>query len=141
MKIKLDIDQKSLKKILGKYPSVTAAYLIGSVAEKRERADSDLDIVLLVDKNFDPRSFGLLYKEINGLIQHPNLDLRIAIPQNTDPLFLFQLLKGKLLFARNQEERIRLETKIMKFYYDSQYLRNIFHHYLNQRLEEGAYGR
>ncbi len=135
------IDQKALKSILQNHPSVLAAYLIGSVAEKRERNDSDLDIVLLVDKNFDPHSFGSLYQKINQLIRHPNLDLRIANLQNTDPLFLFQLLKGELLFTRDQAEQIQLETRIMKLYYDNQHLRDIFHHYLNQRLKEGTYGQ
>ncbi len=135
------INQKALGGVLQNYPSVLAAYFIGSVAEKRERNDSDLDIVLLVDKNFDPRSFGSLYQKISQFVRHPNLDLRIANLQDTDPLFLFQLLKGKLLFARNQTERIQLETRIMKLYYDSQHLRDIFHHYLNQRLKEGTYGQ
>jgi len=139
--MKTSIDQKKLAEILNKYPNIIAAYLIGSVAQQRERKDSDLDIVLLVDKNFDPNHFGFLYRKINAITRHPNLDLRVAVLENTNPLFLFQLLKGKLLFTRNPKQQVTLEAKIMKLYYDSQHLRNIFHYYLNKRLEGGIYGR
>ena len=139
--MKTNINAQKLAQLLKQYPGIIAAYLIGSVAEGRERQDSDLDIALLVEKNFDLNLFGSLYQKINSLVGHPNLDLRIVIPEKTDPLFLFQLLGGKLLYARNQKELISLEVKIMKLYYDSQHLRNIFHYYLNRRLEGSTYGR
>ncbi len=139
--MKTNINAQKLAQLLKQYPGIIAAYLIGSVAEGRERQDSDLDIVLLAEKNFDLNLFGPLYQKINSLVGHPNLDLRIVIPEKTDPLFLFQLLGGKLLYARNQKELISLEVKIMKLYYDSQHLRNIFHYYLNRRLEGSTYGR
>ena len=139
--MRVNIDTKKLAQILKQYPAIIAAYLIGSAAEGRERQDSDLDVILLVEKNFDLNLFGPLYQKINNLLNHPNLDLRIIIPEKTDPLFLFQLLGGKLLYARNREELINLVVKFMKLYYDSQHLRNIFHYYLNKRLERGAYGQ
>lgn len=135
------INLKKLTKILKNHSFIIAAYLIGSIAQKRDRKDSDLDLILLVDKNFKPERFGTLYRKISVLVSHPNLDLRIARLEDTDPLFLFQILGGRLLFARNTKELVKTEVKIMKLYYDSQHLRNIFHYYLNKRLEKGIYGR
>ena len=135
------LNLSKFKKICRQHPLIIAAYLTGSVAEKRERKDSDLDIILLVERNFSLKCFGELYQKINRLISHPNLDLRLVTLEETDPLFLFQLLQGKQLFARDKQEIVVLEVKIMKLYYDSQHLRNIFHYYLNQRLEKGTYGR
>jgi len=136
------IDQKKLKLILGRYREILAAYLIGSASQEGSmRKDSDLDIVLLASRRFNLAKFGRLYQEIDRIINHPHLDLRIVIPEKTDPLFLFQLLKGKLLFVRNPKKQIEQEVKFMKLYYDSQHLRNIFHHYLDKRLEERVYGR
>jgi len=58
-----------------------------------------------------------------------------------DSLFLFQVASGQVLYARSEKERVAFEKKAMFFYYDTQYLRNIFQHHLSQRIREGNYGR
>jgi predicted nucleotidyltransferase len=126
---------------LAKKPEIKLAYLIGSAARGSLRADSDLDIVLVVDSDYlEKVDFGSLYLTLSRTVNHPNLDLRMAALKKTDPLFLFNVIGGELLYSRDEKERVNFEAKTMIYYYDTQHLRNIFHHYLNQRLEKGEYG-
>ncbi|MDP2860398.1 MAG: nucleotidyltransferase domain-containing protein [bacterium] len=135
------IDLLKLRKILVKMPEVKLAYLIGSVATGITRKDSDLDIVLVLEKGAEKGfDYGKTYLLLEETVNHPNLDLRIAT-EETDPLFLFQVTAGNLIYAKNEAERVCFEAKTMVNFYDTQHLRGIFHHYLNQRIKEGKYGR
>ncbi|MBL7078329.1 nucleotidyltransferase domain-containing protein [Candidatus Shapirobacteria bacterium] len=136
------INQKKLREILSSISQVKLAYLIGSQKEKRSRKDSDLDLVLIVDeqeiKKFD---YGQVYLLVEKAVRHSNLDLRVVTKKTNSPLFLFQVAGGQLLYARDEKERVEFEKSAALFYYNTQHLRNIFHHYLNKRLEKGEYGR
>lgn len=136
------IDLPKFQEALAKIPEVKLAYLIGSTAAGKTRQDSDLDIVLVVEpENLGKIDFGSIYFSLNQLVHHPNLDLRVVALGKTDSLFLFNVIKGQLLYARSEPDRVNFEAKTMIFYYDTQHLRNIFHYYLDQRLEKGEYGR
>ena len=78
---------------------------------------------------------------IGEAVKHPNLDLRVVTKKIDSPLFLFQVAGGKLLYARDEKERVEFEKRAALLYYNTQHLRDIFHYYLNKRLEKGEYGR
>jgi predicted nucleotidyltransferase len=136
------INLPELRSVLAKYPQVKLAYLIGSSAEGTTRADSDLDIVLVVEaQGVKKIDFGEIYLQVAKTINHPNLDLRVVALGETDPLFLFNTIKGKLLYAQSEQDRVNFEAKTMVYYYDTQHLRDTFRYYLDKRIEEGEYGR
>jgi len=136
------LKENQLKKLLNAIPEVELAYLIGSFQENRLRKDSDLDLVLVVNKaglqNFDYQE---IYGAISKTVQNINLDLRIVAEGETDPLFLFQVSKGMLLYSKSEQKRVDFETKAMLRYYDTQHLRNIFNKYMLERIEKGNYGK
>ena len=134
------LDKNIIKQIGKKFPKITAVYLIGSKARGEERKDSDLDIAIVVKKASIKRLKNI-FEEFSKKLQIPNLDLRIIIPEETDPLFLFQVIKGKLLYFKSEKEKVQFETKAMKLFYDTQHLRNIYHFYLKERLSKGKYGK
>jgi len=136
------INKERLTKILRLFPVIRLAYLIGSVAKKNQRQDSDLDIVLVVEsQDLNKIDYGKLYSSLSKTIQHQNLDLRLVSLEQNDPLFLFQVIGGKLLYSKEEKERVAFEKKSMLNYFDTQHLRNIFHYYLDKRISRGTYGR
>ncbi len=134
------VDKNIIRQLGEKFPEIIGVYLIGSRAKGEARRDSDLDIVVVVRK-VPVERLKSIFEEFSKNIQLPNLDLRIVIPEETDPLFLFQVIKGELLYSKSEEEKVKFETKAMKLFYDTQHLRNIFHFYLKERLSKGGYGR
>ena len=118
------------------------AYLIGSVANGRARQDSDLDIALVVDRDqFDTIDYGQIHLSISHALREKNLDLRLVTEDKISPLYMRQIASGKLLYDRNEEERVDFEAKTMINYFDTQHLRDIFHYYVDKRIEGGQYGR
>ena len=131
-----------LKLLLTKVPPVKLAYLIGSFATGQARRDSDLDIVLVTDKEgLRKLDYSKLYRQINHMIHSFSLDLRLIVPEETNPIFLFQIYKhGDLLYAASEKDRVEFEIRSMKYYFDSQHLRNIFNSHLDRSFENRTYG-
>ncbi len=136
------VDKNKLHHLLVKLPQIKLAYLIGSYASGYQRQDSDVDIVLIVEeKSLDQLDYGKLYLQVHQCVNHPDLDLRLVLPSQTDPLFLFEIInKGKLLYERNKGERVNFEVKSMKYYYDTRYLRQIFNLALEKSFKQKTYG-
>lgn len=141
MKNNLAQYQKQFTNILNKNKHVMVAYLFGSYAKNRERKDSDLDIVVVLEtlSDFD---YSSTYSKISSFFPDKNLDLRVIIPKETSPLFLFQIVKsGVCLFERSKVQRLQFETYALKMYYDSQHLRDVYNYYLDKRFANHTYGR
>lgn len=130
---------EKLKKDLAK-PPVKLAYLYGSYARGQENAKSDIDIAIVLEKEHGKMVFGFPV-DISVHIPGKEIDLRI-VNEETEPVFLRSVLKNKVtLFARDERERIKFETKAMKKFYDTQHLRNLNFYYLKKSIKEGSYGR
>lgn len=130
-----------LAKIFNKSDSIISAYFIGSFVRDEERRDSDLDIVVVLNRlsNFD---YSSMYNQLSNLLSDYNIDLRVVIPNETSPLFLFQIIKeGVNIFEKDRLSRIEFETYVVKMYYDSQHIRNIYNYYLNKRFVDNSYGK
>lgn len=138
----MQISKEKIASLFTNYPYIKLAYLIGSYAKGLPRADSDLDIALVVEKeDVENINYSEIYNKISKIIKHPNLDIRIVVENKTDPLYLFEIAKGKLLYVKEEEKRVEFEKKAMLMYYDSQHLRDIFNKYIDKRIEKGSYGK
>lgn len=80
-----------------------------------------------------------MYSEIQSVLSH-ELDLRI-VTLDSSPLFLFEVIDGDLLYMKSEEDRVEFVRESLLAYYRTQHLRDIFNHYLDQRIEEGTYGQ
>src|SRR5690606_16141240 len=85
-------------------PEVQAAFLFGSHATGRARADSDIDVAVLLDAEFaQANRAGSLRRVIESLAAHLAADrLDVVILNDAPPALAFQVLKhGKVAFERN----------------------------------------
>lgn len=112
--------KEKISEVLKKRGEVLVAYLFGSTATGTTHEDSDLDVGLLLDDEFEPDP--LYTSRISGQIERKidsekKVDVRIL---NEKPItFQHQVLKhGKEIFVRDEEERIKFETKVYDMYLD-----------------------
>lgn len=115
---------EKISEILNRERNILFAYIFGSYARKEARKGSDIDIAIflrnpsVIEK--DPKFEVRLALKIEKVLRKP-IDVRIL---NDKPLtFINQVLKhGKLLFSRNEKERINFEVKMFDLYLDLSYL-------------------
>ncbi len=135
-------EKKLVQSLLKNIPEVDLAYLIGSAVSGHQRKDSDLDLALVVNaENFKNFDYGKVHLKVQAVLSDVNLDLRVILPDKTDYVYLYQVAQGKLIYSKTESARIEFEKKAMLHYFDTQHIRDIFHYYLDERIEEGTYGR
>lgn len=113
--------EEKISRILKRHKNILFAYIFGSYARKEVRKDSDIDIAIFL-------------KDLSVVEEDPSFEVKLAleIEKETDlknvevvvidnkPLrFLNQVLRyGKLIFSRDENERLKFETFITKSYID-----------------------
>lgn len=128
---------RKIQKLAAKEPEIVAGYLFGSYAFNRQKLTSDLDIgfICFERKDIDIVSFSF---EV-GKIFH-SLEVDVVVSDLTDPpLIIAQMMNGKVIYQNNIDQRVILETRILKLYEDYLHLRNISNIYLNQSFTKGIY--
>lgn len=114
--------KKELPSILADRP-VQLVYLYGSMAEGRPLAHSDIDLALVLDpeRRLSPYQQVLLSLDIAAQLEQSIPCRRIDIrPINQAPLTVQGriLIKGILLYARDEEFRVQYEIQTRKRYFD-----------------------
>lgn len=111
-------------------------YLFGSVAEGRERLDSDLDVAVLLgpeiprDGDFD-RLLDL-NTALVGLTHTNHVD--VVMLNTAPPLLAFEIVsKGRLILG-DDPERVEFEVAVLKRLYDTAPLRKVQHAAFAARL-------
>ena len=113
-----------------------SAYLAGSFIRGEARGDSDVDLVVAVQKRRADTT-----DKIYSLIKHiefpKDLDLTV-VDKASSPLFLFQVIsKGKRIYQAS--EAAAFEAAVLHGYYDTAHLRNIYYSYLKEKFPSGNY--
>lgn len=130
------IDEKLISQIQGvlsKEPKIKLVYILGSVVSGREKAESDFDLVVVVD-DADKISYDQIYRLISKLSFPKDLDLSI-VDKHSSPLFLFQITStGKCIYQKSNQEKVTFKSFVMENYYDTNHLRNIYSSYLKERF-------
>jgi predicted nucleotidyltransferase len=119
---------------------VLAAYIFGSVASGTQRADSDVDIALLVtDKVIqgDALQYRLnAIRDLMGILKRDDVDLILL--NQAPPLLAHRVLsKGKLILERSASARVAFQVRAVNRYLDTQPMRNIYLSYLKKQAREG----
>ena len=128
-----------IQKILTGKSDAIAAYLFGSQATGFAGKESDLDIAIAVK---DKRSLNELdFLKLFQDIHFPgNLDLSV-IDNTSSPIFLFEIIcHGKRIYKKNEDEATSFEAEVLRSYYNTRHLRDIYRLYLKENLEKGIYG-
>ncbi len=120
--MKIEEIENIFRKIFLQNEEIIAAYLYGSFSYSENY--EDIDIGLLIRNNFKPN---VIYEaQLAGKLEQifkdtyntfKTVDVRIL---NGKPLrFLFSMLKNsKIIYSKNDLERVKFETKIIKEYLD-----------------------
>ncbi|MEA2036415.1 MAG: nucleotidyltransferase domain-containing protein [Nanoarchaeota archaeon] len=131
---------KKIENILTSVPEVKLAYLIGSRSKGNALENSDVDIVLVTSRDeVKSIDYSHLYGQIQSVLSD-ELDLRI-VSLDSSPLFLSEVIDGELLYVKSEEDRVEFVRESLLVYYRTQYLRDIFNQYLDQRIEQETYGQ
>ncbi|MEM2144630.1 MAG: nucleotidyltransferase domain-containing protein [Candidatus Jordarchaeaceae archaeon] len=109
-----------VKEVLTPHKEVIVAYLYGSMVKGYASEKSDIDIGLVLKRKFEPDALypAKLAEEIEKRLSgNREIDLRIL--NNQSPRFVYQVIKeGRVVFCRDEEERVAFETSVTKEYLD-----------------------
>lgn len=136
------LSRETIKKVAGllaQYPAVELAYLYGSRVRGGVHPGSDLDLAVVVG---EPKkiAFGVLYSNLIRRVPGYELDLRIITINDPSPLFLFRVIRDNhCIYKRSERERVDFERAVLSKFYDTAYIRSIYHKYLEKHLKGGTY--
>ena len=134
MKIKLF--SQPLRTIFADLP-VKACYLYGSQTGDFTHIKSDFDLAVFVNDKNRINYRQLLAKIGASFLYTEKLHLILVDPTSSSPLLLFQIIKkGQLLYERQSGDHIRLESFIMRLYFDDQYRNSLYY----QKLKDSYAG-
>ncbi len=116
-------DQTELVEVLGR-SKVVFAYLFGSQARGEVGPRSDLDIAVYLNEGLDRgERFDLrlrLMSDLSVVFHTDRIDLLLL--RDLPLSFQFRVVKeGKLIYCKDELQRIRFEFKVMSYYFDRQY--------------------
>jgi len=125
---------------LASVPEVELAYLFGSHARGRARAESDIDLAIRVSPaaaRGSRATLALLFDRLGRVAPSDRLDLVLL---NDAPSLLRHrvLSTGRLLVERTPGARVRFATRTIREYQDMQLRRQFFYRKRLKRLQEGG---
>lgn len=116
-----------------KRDGVNIAYLFGSESRKRKEPGplSDLDFAVYLEKTLSSTKIQKLHLEIlSKMISILGDDIDLVVMNSASTQMQFNIIKdGEILFQRSEEEKIKIESEILRTYLDSKY-------YLERQADE-----
>lgn len=109
-----------LKSVIREHGEVIAAYLYGSAVHGNLRADSDIDIgILLTDDAVPDYLYTIrMAREIRSRC-HLDREVDVRILNRRPIRFLHQVLRyGEIVFVRDERKKVEFETGVIKEYLD-----------------------
>ncbi|MBI4885780.1 MAG: nucleotidyltransferase domain-containing protein [Acidobacteria bacterium] len=119
---------------------VAAAYVFGSVATGRTRADSDVDVAVLLARPLPPnRSLRYQLKlmaDLGSALHRSDVDL--VLLNDASPLLAHRVLsKGRLVFERSRSARVRFQVRTASRYADVIPMYETHIRYLKRQAQAG----
>lgn len=126
---------RKIREELIRRPEVLAAYVFGSKIKGYARENSDLDVAILVDPDFEIEDYGYQIKieeELNQLAEGLEIDV-VVVNSVGLPLQYAAAVQGRLIYSRDDQRRAIEEIKISNHYED---LKDFYDLRLKTNLEE-----
>ena len=134
---------RAIARSVSKRREIQAAYLFGSAATGRTRADSDVDVAVLLERPLGSRhllDYRLKLMTDLGAALHRS-DVEVVILNDAPPLLAHRILsKGQLVFERSASARVRFQVRIAALYADLVPLFETQIRYLKKHAREGRIG-
>lgn len=139
---KFDFDQEKLAEVCRKY-GVIAVYVHGSQVKGYAAPDSDTDVAVVVEDRSNlergPFSSYKVANEIEDVMKIKNPDVRV-VDKDSSPVFLFEIVSdGKIVYQKDEYSRSRFEEGVLRSYYDSEHMRDIYAGYLYADIKSSVY--
>lgn len=131
----MKIDFEKLENIFSNQIKVKAAYLFGSYARGEQKTDSDIDIGILLDENFD-RIIKL--DLLTSLTENGFDDVDLVILNNASILLKYEIVKNNnLIYSRSDFDTSSYFSKIIRLYLDFKPYLEVQRKYLKERILNG----
>ena len=122
--MQLQLDFEKIKRQAARFATrranIAALYLFGSASTGKMRSTSDIDIGVMSTRGIDGFEKATMETELSNLLQR---DVDIVVFHQADTLLQHQILKyGKLLYVKDDAERVRQETMARRQYLDTRHL-------------------
>ncbi len=107
---------KSIEKLAEREPFIVAVYLLGSILDDRLRADSDIDLAVMIDSGQKMRALkradiaGSLSYELGRLVDLGEISSRNLVYARE------ALLKGKLIYQRDRDKVNLVRANLLGMY-------------------------
>jgi predicted nucleotidyltransferase len=124
---------EAVQRLLGSRVDVRLAYLFGSVGRGDARPSSDLDLGVVFSSVPAPRELDRLASDLAAAAAR-RVDL--VVLNQAPPLLTHEAIReGRLIVCRDEDERVRFQTRATARYLDTRYLRQVQYRYLRERVD------
>lgn len=137
--LKIDELTAEISNVLRGYPDVLAAYLFGSVLERREGPLSDVDIAVLFKPGLAQTEMWHMEDALGVAISRELSDHHLdLVALNLAPLhFRFEVIcKGQVFYSVDDSQRAEFESYTMRRYWDFKKYLAEYRTYLIARIKE-----
>lgn len=116
------VDERAIARLLERFPQIAAAYLFGSAARGELRADSDLDVGLVLrDRRATAADCHRMLMDLAGRLEAVSegrpVDLVVLDAQG--PILRHEVLvDGRCVYEADRERRIDFESETHSLYID-----------------------
>ncbi|WP_035294108.1 nucleotidyltransferase domain-containing protein [Clostridium sp. KNHs214] len=134
----ISILEENLEKLVKNY-NIRLLYIFGSYAKGKNVSSSDLDIGILLKKDYNPMEKLNLLGELMDIFKRDDIDL--AILNSSNSVLKHQIIKyGKLVYMESEELKVDFEVKVLKEYMDMEYFRKTQMKYISEWIENNIGG-
>lgn len=129
------IDFKKIENIFSNQTEIKCAYLFGSYARGEQKIDSDIDIGVLLDENFNKM---IKLDLLTSLTENGFDDVDLVILNNASILLQYEIVKhNHPIYIRSDFEPASYFSKIIRLYLDFKPYLEIQRKYLKERILNG----
>ncbi|RAK08172.1 putative nucleotidyltransferase [Halanaerobium saccharolyticum] len=109
----MDLDFDYIKSFLIEELKAELIYLFGSYASGKARDDSDLDLAFLTPEKIDDYQRFLTAQKLASEL---NIEVDLIDLSMASTVFKVQIIQGKLLYAKNRQQKQEFELLVLKKY-------------------------
>lgn len=103
---------------------IKLVYIFGSYAKGSNNKNSDLDIAVLLNKEYNPTIKVALLGDLNSIFKRDDIDLVILNSSNS--VLSHQVIKyGKIAYEESEDIKVEFEVRVLREYMDMEYFRKV----------------